>query len=56
MGLIPYRRHGFDPWSGKIPNVKVQLGPSATTIEPMPQSLGAATLSPRVAATEAQAL
>ena len=37
------RRHGFDPWSGKIPHVTEQLSPSATTIEPVLKSPGAAT-------------
>ena len=29
-----YRRCGFDPWSRKIPHVKEQLNPCATTVEP----------------------
>ena len=29
------RRHGFDPWSGKIPQAAGQLSPCATTIEPV---------------------
>jgi len=28
-------RHGFDPWSGKISYSLEQLGPCATTIEPV---------------------
>ena len=28
------RRHGFEPWSGKIPHAAEQLGPWATTTEP----------------------
>ena len=28
------RRHGFKPWSGKIPHAAEQLGPWATTTEP----------------------
>ena len=27
------RRHGFDPWSRKIPHAAGQLGPCATTTE-----------------------
>ena len=26
-------RHGFDPWSGKIPHAKEQLSPRTTTTE-----------------------
>ena len=37
------RRHGFDPWSRKIPHAAEQLGPGTTTIEPGPQTLGATT-------------
>ena len=29
------RGHGFEPWSGKIPHAAEQLGPWATTTEPM---------------------
>ena len=29
------RRHGFEPWSGKIPHAAEQLSPCATTTEPM---------------------
>ena len=36
------RRHGFDPWSGKIPHPTKQLSPCATTIQPVLQSPGAA--------------
>jgi len=28
------RRHGFDPWSGKIPHVEGQLCPCTSTTEP----------------------
>ena len=38
-----YRRHEFDPWSGKIPHVTEQLSPCAMTTNPLcalePQSL-----------------
>ena len=30
-----YRRHGFDPWSWKIPHAAKQLSPCTTTIEPV---------------------
>ena len=30
-----YRGHGFEPWSGKIPHAAEQLGPWATTTEPV---------------------
>ena len=40
------RRHGFDPWSGKIPQAAEQLSLCATTTEPVHQS-------PAAAATEA---
>ena len=29
------RRHGFDPWSGKIPHAAKQLSPCTTTFEPV---------------------
>ena len=29
------RRHGFDPWSGKIACAAEQLSPCATTAEPV---------------------
>ena len=29
------RGHGFEPWSGKIPHAAKQLGPWATTTEPV---------------------
>ena len=29
------RRHGFDPWSGKIPHASEQLSPCTTATEPM---------------------
>ena len=38
------RRHGFNPWSGKIPHAKMQLSPWATTIEPVPCSPRMATI------------
>ncbi|XP_061006717.1 zinc finger protein 124-like [Dama dama] len=31
----PKRRHGFDPWSGKIPRAREQLSPCATITEPV---------------------
>ena len=37
------RRHGFDPWSSKIPYTSEQLSPCATAIELVLESLGAAT-------------
>ena len=37
------RKHGFTPWSGKIPHAVEQLNPCTTTIEPVPKRLGAAT-------------
>ena len=40
------RRHGFDPWSRKIPHATVQLSPCTTITEPVFQSLGAATPEP----------
>ena len=27
------RRHGFDPWSGKIPHAAKEVSPSATAVE-----------------------
>ena len=30
-----WRGHGFEPWSGKIPHSEEQLGPCATTTEPV---------------------
>ena len=41
------RRHGFDPWSGKIPHVEGQVCPCTSTTEPVLWSLGAATTEPR---------
>ena len=29
------RRHGFEPWSGKIPHAAEPLSPCATTTEPV---------------------
>ena len=40
------RRHGFDPWSGKIPHAVEQLSQRATTIEPVLQSPGATITEP----------
>ena len=37
------RRHGFDPWSGKIPHFSEQLG-QCTTTEPVLWSPGASTM------------
>ena len=35
IGIIyQYRRHGFDPWSGKIPHAVEQLSPRVTTTKP----------------------
>ena len=38
------RRHGFDPWSGKIPHAVEQLSPWVTTIKPVLQSPEAAAI------------
>ena len=35
--------HGFDPWSGKMPQAVEQLSPSSTTTELVLQSHGAKT-------------
>ena len=40
------RRHGFSPWSGKIPYALKELCLCATTIEPVLQSPGATTTEP----------
>ena len=48
-----HRRHGFDPWAQKILHAVEQLSPCATAIEPVLQSPGTATLSPRTTSTEA---
>ena len=40
------RRHGFDPWSGKIPHAVEQLSQRITTIEPVLQSPGATITEP----------
>ena len=37
------RRHGFDPWSGKIPHARGQLSLCAPTNEAVSRSLGAIT-------------
>ena len=42
------RRHGFSPWCRKIPHAAGQLSPWATTIEPVPESLGATTTEAQV--------
>ena len=39
------RRHGFDPWSGRIPHAREQLN-LGTTAEPVLHSLGAAVTEP----------
>ena len=40
------RRHGLDPWSGKIAHAG-ELSPCATTTEPTLQSLGATAAEPK---------
>ena len=40
------RRHRFDPWFRKIPYVAERLSPRTPTIDPVLQSLGAATIEP----------
>ena len=40
------RRHGFCPWSGKIPHAAEQLSPWAATIEPELRSPGTAATEP----------
>ena len=42
------RRHGFSPWSRKIPHAAEQLSPRATTIEPVPESPEATATDARV--------
>ena len=37
------RRHGFDPWSGRIPHAAEQLSPCTTATEPVVYSPGAVT-------------
>ena len=39
-------RHGFNPWSGKIPHASKQLSPCTTTIEPVLLNLRATTTEP----------
>ena len=34
------RRHGFDPWSGKIPHAARQLSPGTTVTEPVLRARG----------------
>ena len=41
-----YRKHGLNPWSGKIPKVLEQLSLCASTLQPVLQSLGSATPEP----------
>ena len=43
-----WRRHRFNPWSGKVPYVAEQLSLGATTIETVLQSLGATTTEARI--------
>ena len=33
---LPSRRHGFNPWPGKIPHMEEQLSPGTTPTEPVP--------------------
>ena len=47
------RRHGFDPWCGKIPRTMEQLSLCATTTEPVSRAWEPQLLSPHVATTEA---
>ena len=35
MIILSEVRHGFEPWSGKIPHAAEQLSPCATTTEPV---------------------
>ena len=37
------RRHGFDPWSGKIPYAAEQQSPCTVTVKPVPMSPGTTT-------------
>ena len=46
------RRHGFDPWSGKIPHVVEQLSPRATLLSPSAVSAEACPLGPVFATRE----
>ena len=39
LSVCQCRRHGFNPWSGKIPHALEKLSPRATTSEPVLQSL-----------------
>ena len=43
------RRHGFNPWSRKIPAASEQLSPCATTTKPVLQSWRATTTDAYVA-------
>ena len=48
MSTCQYRGHRFDPLSGKLPYVRVQLSLRATTTEPMrPGSMFSHKRSPR---------
>ena len=47
------RRHGFNPWSAKVPHVLGQLSLCATTIEPVPRTWEPQLLSSYAAAAEA---
>ena len=42
------KKHGFDPCSRKIPHAVKQLSPCTTTIQPVLQGPGAATIEPQV--------
>ena len=42
------RRHGFQPWSGKIPHAGEHLSSCTTTVEPVLQSQGTATTKAHV--------
>ena len=39
-------RHGFDPWSWKIPHAAEQLSPCASTVEPVLWSPGTTDAEP----------
>ena len=48
-----FRKHGFNPLSGKIPHAAEQLSPCATATEPVLWSPGAATMESHNAIIEA---